>query len=744
VNRRFACVAALIVAGAAPLRADFVRGDTNHDGQVNVTDAVSLLRHLFRSGEGPPCEDAADANDDGKVAIDDAVASLNFLFADGTLPNPGGAAGGPDPTCDQLGCASSPDPTPALVLSEIQYNPAGDIQAVEYVELYNRTPADLSLAGWHFTNGIDFSFPVDAMLPPGGFVLVLKAPENSKWRRVTGLKLGPYEGSLSDGGERLTMANGDCEGESIRYSDRPPWPVAPDGGGPPLERIDYLGPAEDFHSWRASVERGGTPNALNASYGEPSRPVITLHSFAPPHPTSRDPVAVLVGLDAPPAAISKVSLHWEAVAGSLALPAVEAMALDQSFPEASVWRATLPPQPSQTLVRMLVELELADGRRALLPHRAEPRPAIGYFVYDQEMPSLLPTLWIFQKRRTGLPLDARLLSGVVILEPPSAEDPKPVPLVLDGADIRISTQGQKIRFVKGEEYLGYRTLNRVPEEGGGGTGAMAPHMEHIGFKTFRDLGALAPRADWFRVVDYGSAAKRHTQRLLIQQVNERFFEMNGLSPDGDLYKLDKSSWAKRTNLDSGGGSLSVLMNGLGRGDPLKRREAVLEMLDVENVGLYSIVTILIENWDGFHNNLYIYNELTPGARWKVIPWDLDQVYEPIRWDFPVNFPLTGVSATVSRETGPISRPYHLEKDLHEAYLEGMRQRIAPGGIFTVERIKAQIDEVEKLLLDDLALQETYLGAQRAARRAQIKSAYTALRTFTDRRVPYLEGVLAPQ
>ena len=65
----------------------------------------------------------------------------------------------------------------------------------------------------------------------------------------------------------------------------------------------------------------------------------------------------------------------------------------------------------------------------------------------------------------------------------------------------------------------------------------------------------------------------------------------------------------------------------------------------------------------------------------------------------------------------------------------------PDGPFTIDKLKASLNEVEALLLADLELEEAYLGVQRAARRAQIKSAYVAMRAFVEKRVPYLENAL---
>jgi hypothetical protein len=86
----------------------FVRGDTNDDGEVDISDAVATLGVLFLGQGEVTCNDAADANDDGVVDISDAVATLGVLFlGQGEIPLPGMYACGPDPTLDGLTCVSS-------------------------------------------------------------------------------------------------------------------------------------------------------------------------------------------------------------------------------------------------------------------------------------------------------------------------------------------------------------------------------------------------------------------------------------------------------------------------------------------------------------------------------------------------------------------------------------------------------------------------------------------------------------
>ncbi len=94
--------------GVVPPRDQFIRGDANVDGKVNIADAIRVLGHLFGSAGAPSCADAEDANDDGKVNIADAIKILGYLFGQaGDLPPPFGACG-IDATADEVGCVQYP------------------------------------------------------------------------------------------------------------------------------------------------------------------------------------------------------------------------------------------------------------------------------------------------------------------------------------------------------------------------------------------------------------------------------------------------------------------------------------------------------------------------------------------------------------------------------------------------------------------------------------------------------------
>jgi hypothetical protein len=82
----------------------FVRGDSNGDGTIDLSDAVHTLSYLFQGGARPLCFDAADANDDGLLDLSDAVRTLGFLFLGHSSLAPPNAVPDFDPTPDGMTC----------------------------------------------------------------------------------------------------------------------------------------------------------------------------------------------------------------------------------------------------------------------------------------------------------------------------------------------------------------------------------------------------------------------------------------------------------------------------------------------------------------------------------------------------------------------------------------------------------------------------------------------------------------
>jgi hypothetical protein len=64
----------------------FLRGDSNCDGRLDLSDAVFTLGWLFLGGRMPCCIAAVDVNGDAAVDLSDPVYGLNHLFSGGPAP----------------------------------------------------------------------------------------------------------------------------------------------------------------------------------------------------------------------------------------------------------------------------------------------------------------------------------------------------------------------------------------------------------------------------------------------------------------------------------------------------------------------------------------------------------------------------------------------------------------------------------------------------------------------------------
>ncbi|MEW6233868.1 MAG: CotH kinase family protein [Candidatus Omnitrophota bacterium] len=814
-----------------------------------------------------------------------------------------------------------------VVINEIAYNPtdiqyeAGSLR--EFIELYNPGPSAVDLSGYVFSNGITYVFPAETKLLADSYLVVVSSPTHSSWKGKNYQILGPYEGRLSNSGERLTLSRSDgTRVDSVKYSDFFPWPRTPDGYGLTLERIAWDLPSEDFHSWRASLFGDGTPGTINSITGTLPRPVITAYEVSPRHPTSKDAVTVRFGFDAADT-IDSATIHWEiaeqrstgggnepaflaigydiwrywtgrqlepseglewtqtdfddsswkqgpgghgysigdmvgtrlsdmrrrystvyvrqdfnltdptilesvylyvfytggyvcyingvevsrmnapdvAAYDSLATgshdvndPAVLELTDTQRFLQkgknvislvglnynldansfviaafllegrksstavestslpmtkaagllqSATYEAVIPPYPSQTLIRFNAELLLTNGRLLKLPHVAELRPFESYFVYDGEIDSNLPVLWLYEPVTTALPEISRSVGGAVIL-PAGDKDP----LVFDGAIVTSSRNGQKLKFLKGEEFRGDRTLNISPETTNAYTtaGPSSSFREWMGHWFFREMGVPSPRAEWFRVINgKQSSGAEQTQQLLVQQVNERFLEMNGFNPNGDLYKRNYVSpnWEKHTNLEGGVTSMNDLVKSMRPRDPLELRAAIENNLAVDEFMAYTVASVLTSNWDGFHNNHWMY--LDPDAKkWWIFPWDLDKVWgytdsNSMFVEMPLNFPLDGRAAHAAREPGPITGILQKDAQFREEYIKNLR--IEMSRAFAADKLYAKIGEMRSFLLEDLDKLEKQIGQKRDDRRKQITDSCKTIETFIDLRRAFLDKVL---
>ena len=74
----------------------FIRGDSNADQFIDISDAIGTLDYLFGNG-AIGCRESANCNSDASLDISDVIYLLGFMFANGSQPGSPFPACGPQP-----------------------------------------------------------------------------------------------------------------------------------------------------------------------------------------------------------------------------------------------------------------------------------------------------------------------------------------------------------------------------------------------------------------------------------------------------------------------------------------------------------------------------------------------------------------------------------------------------------------------------------------------------------------------
>ena len=171
-----------------------------------------------------------------------------------------------------------------LVLNEIMFDisPAPPaLPANKYIELYNRTGAQINLYGWQLQIG-DHIMTIDnpVIIKPLSFVIITSTQAQDYFRRLAPVAQILNETYLTTSGKTVKLvANNGQIIDQITYS--PAWYNDPDkdNGGWAIERIDPNNLCNQDINWHASQNPiGGTPgfqNSVLASNPDTTLPYIT-------------------------------------------------------------------------------------------------------------------------------------------------------------------------------------------------------------------------------------------------------------------------------------------------------------------------------------------------------------------------------------------------------------------------------------------------------------------------------------
>ena len=162
---------------------------------------------------------------------------------------------------------------------------------MEFVELRNIATSNVPLYHvdapsntWTFTGAMDFAFPTNTSIPPGGRLIVSET-NPATFATAYGLTntqgiLGPYAGRLQNAGGTIELLQPDrpqgpsdpspgfvpyCLAERVDYDDRNGWSEWADGHGPSLERLEGTAYGNDPTNWGYYVAAGSPGQSNNVS-----------------------------------------------------------------------------------------------------------------------------------------------------------------------------------------------------------------------------------------------------------------------------------------------------------------------------------------------------------------------------------------------------------------------------------------------------------------------------------------------
>lgn len=198
--------------------------------------------------------------------------------------------------------------------------------------------------------------------------------------------------------------------------------------------------------------------------------------------------------------------------------------------------------------------------------------------------------------------------------------------------------------------------------------------------------------------------------LLIEAVDERFYSIRGMNPNGPTYKaaLDGSSlsifdqpqyhWEQKTGPDVNFADLQEFIDELNDAPQASFGDYVDETFVREEVVNIIAMNILLSLGSTYYHNYFMYHN-PDDDKWMMLPWDMDKTLLYYGAGFPYH--------RSSRPWEP-DNPYH-EKAIHDPQLlSEIRARIVQleSTIFNLSYIQPIIDSIETVIAPSVLEDET--------------------------------------
>lgn len=639
-------------------------------------------------------------------------------------------------------CASA-----EIVINEVLYNAPDDLD-LEFIELHHPGDEPIELSSWSLSDekGTLYTFPSGTWLDPGSFIVVCRAPD--LFEEFYEFKAaGTMDHGLGNGGDEVILE--DAAGrliERVAYEDKAPWPVVADGLSASLERLHPSAASQLPDSWAPSpssteykTRPGGTPGRRNAA-AVSSEPPRVVEQLPTPERLELDEALNLqleLDPDGPPPSAVHVTYQFVTEAG---------LGDEQRLPLKSsgfTYTGTIPAQDAKGILRYAFEISGQDGATRRFPHLHALRSMFSVYVSPPVTVGMLPGAhFILPERdltetrrfryRQGNPREnvrAQGKDAVVLTDEETGES-----VLFDFIHITPRTGGHKVRLHKDRLWRGLSTINVLQ--------MYSPRhtlCESLAFEFHRRAGVPASWADYFRVSIDGRDEGIH---LAFEQPNKAFLRRHQLDDDGNLYK---AIWQgnhhpspraypadirpstligrheKKTNVHEDYQDLVDLVERLESGVALDPPDEIIN---------YFAANSLLSHWDGFHNNYFLYHEVSKKTdKWWMFPWDQDKTWgfhdgihgDEVFVDLPLEAGMEGFlppgakgpdrrhshaiglpGAPWYRYGGEVSRAVLAHPETRQLFLKRVRELATT--VFTEESFGPEIDRLEKRLLPEASSQ----------------------------------------
>jgi hypothetical protein len=661
-----------------------------------------------------------------------------------------------------------------VVVNEIFYHAPNDLDDIQWLELHNAADEAADVSGYQLKGAAAFAFPGGTTIEPRGYVVVALNPGRLRQAYRDAKALGPLPKPMPRGGGVIELV--DAAGKTVdtaRYDDKAPWPVTPDGFSASLERICPSAPGDSPDNWAASplprvVPRpAGTIGKPNAAHSAAPPPVVKAVTATPADPTPAQPLRVEADVTTAPDALKSVSLLYRVVTdGVLGNEFTVSMARDGATGR---YAASIPPQPSGTLVRYRVKAVGKDNAARLFPAEHDLRPTLSAYVHDKFPESKIPLAFVVHVRQRdgGPPVDLRSYGRGAPPQPKPPRggsafvyaDPRTGKTELfDHVNVaqRDGDRGYKVYFHRDRTLNGMTTVSIIFE--GSERFLLA---EALAYDVYRRAGNAASLTEFVRLHVDGRPAGYH---LLIEQPNRAFLRRHRLDDSGNLYKIDWSGGdligmhEKRTNEATGHDDLVAVVSALKKAapDPDAQWKVIRENFNVEQVATYFAVNMVLSHWDGYFNNYLTYRDPKSG-RWEMYPWDQDKTWgfydglghDDVFTDLPLTNGMEGDVAPGGarggsfgggnvqwwRRGGAFSRPLLANPHFRKIFLARTAQILET--VYTPEVYNPLIDATAERIRDDVRLRGRMYGRDAAASDQELARLVALLKRHLTERRAYL-------